>query len=174
MTKGYIGIDIGKKGAIVYQHFNGEIEAYPVPMIKEEVDYAFMYDIIHHMCSKHINDYNCNPHIIFEKLGVIFGSSKATAFSMGYQSGAIEMIAISLGVPYTKVSAKEWQKEMFKGVDEITKPGKTSRDTKAMALIAAKRLFPKESFRFNSKEGKPHDGYVDALLMAEYAKRKSF
>jgi hypothetical protein len=33
MTKGYIGIDIGKKGAIVYQHPDGKIEAYAVPMI---------------------------------------------------------------------------------------------------------------------------------------------
>ena len=46
MTKGYIGIDIGKKGAIVYQHPDGKIESYVIPMIKDEVDYAFMYDII--------------------------------------------------------------------------------------------------------------------------------
>lgn len=174
MNKGYIGIDIGKKGAIVYQKPDMVIESYPIPMIKDEVDYSFMYDIIQNICNSHITAYKCNPHLVFEKLGVIFGTSKATAFSMGYQSGAVEMMAISMGIPYTKVPAKEWQKEMFKGVDEITKPGKTARDTKAMALIAAKRLFPKETFRFNSKEGKPHDGYVDALLMAEYAKRKSF
>lgn len=174
MIKGYIGIDIGKKGAIVYQRIDGEIEAHPVPMIKDEVDYAFMYDILQHMCNKHLATYNCNPHIIFEKLGVIFGSSKATAFSMGYQSGAVEMMAISLGIPYTKVPAKQWQKEMFTGVEEITITGKKTRDTKAMALVAAKRLFPTKDFKFTERSSKPHDGYVDAILMSEYAKRKSF
>lgn len=172
MTKGYIGIDIGKKGAIVYQHPDGKIEAYAVPMIKDEVDYAFMYDIIQHMNARHYELYDCHPHMIFEKLGVIFGSSKATAFSMGHQSGAIEMMAIALRIPYTKIPAKQWQKEMFTGVEEITITGKTSRDTKAMALVAAKRLFPGREFTFTERATKPHDGYVDALLMSEYGKRK--
>jgi hypothetical protein len=114
-----------------------------------------------------------NPHVVFEKLGVIFGSSKVTAFSMGYQSGAIEMMAIALGIPYTKVPAKQWQKDMFQGIDVIKKTGKSSNDTKAMALIAAKRLFPNQKLTFGEKATKPHDGLVDALLMAEYAKRKN-
>jgi len=173
MTKGYIGIDIGKKGAIVYQHPDGRIEAYVVPMIKDEVDYAFMYDIIQLMNAKHYENYNCHPHMIFEKLGVIFGSSKITAFSMGHQSGAIEMMAIALRIPYTKIPAKQWQKEMFTGVEEITITGKTTRDTKAMALVAAKRLFPGQDFTLTERATKAHDGMVDALLMSEYGKRKS-
>ena len=80
---------------------------------------------------------------------------------------------IPLGIPYIKVPAKEWQKEMFKGVDEITKPGKTSRDTKAMALVAIKRLFPELKLTFNDRSTKPHDGLIDAVLIAEYSKRKN-
>ena len=64
MTKGYIGIDIGKKGAIVYQHPDGKVEAYAIPMIKDEVDYAFMYDIIQHMNARHYELYDCHPHMI--------------------------------------------------------------------------------------------------------------
>lgn len=174
MTKGYIGIDIGKKGAIVYQSENGALQAYEMPMIKGELDYAFLYDMVSILVNTHKHSYKKPPHLVFEKLGVIFGSSKSTAFSMGYQSGAVEMMAISLGIPYTKVNAKEWQKEMFTGVDEITISGKSSRDTKAMALVAAKRLFPGNSFTFKEKSTKPHDGYVDAILMSEYGKRKGF
>ncbi len=173
MTKGYIGIDIGKKGAIVYQRADLETEAYPMPMIKDEVDYAFMYDIIQHINNRHMTAHNCNPHIIFEKLGVIFGSSKATAFSMGHQSGAVEMMAIALRIPYTKIPAKQWQKEMFTGVEEITITGKSTRDTKAMALVAAKRLFPGQDFTLTERATKAHDGMVDALLMSEYGKRKA-
>jgi hypothetical protein len=35
-------------------------------------------------------------------------------------------------------------------------------------------LFPGKSFVFGERASKPHDGYVDAILMAEFAKRKSF
>ena len=133
-----IGIDIGKKGAIVVlakEPFTAAIDPILMPMVADQVDYHEMYNIL----SRYAKN-NC--HVIFEKLGVNFGTGKSTAFSMGHQAGAVEMACIALRLPYTKVPAKQWQKEMFQGVDEITKTGKSSRDTKAMALIAAKRLFP--------------------------------
>lgn len=165
MNRKYIGVDIGKSGAIVIID-DSSIVSHPMPMIGTEVDYAFLKDIIENATQ------HKNAHIVFEKLGVIFGTSKATAFSMGHQSGAIEMLAITLSVPYTKIPAKQWQKEMFQGVEEITKTGKSSRDTKAMALIAAKRIFPDTQLTFG-KAKKPNDGLIDALLMAEYARRKN-
>src|ERR1019366_4263591 len=109
-------------------------------------------------------------HIVFEKLGVIFGSSKQTAFSMGAQSGAIEMACICQNIPYTKVRAVDWQKAMFTGLDLITKPSKTAgakpvRDTKAMALVAVKRIFPELKLTFGDRATVPHDGLIDAVLM---------
>ena len=162
-----IGIDIGKKGAIVVlarEPWTKAIDPIVMPIIGDQVDYHELYDILSRYAKT-----NC--HVIFEKLGVIFGTGKSTAFSMGHQAGAVEMACIALRIPYTKVPAKQWQKEMFQGVDEITKPGKSSRDTKAMALIAAKRLFPDFKMTFG-RATTPHDGVVDALLMAEYCKRK--
>jgi hypothetical protein len=111
---------------------------------------------------------------VFEKLGVIFGSSKTTAFSMGHQAGAIEMGCIAHGISFTKVRAVDWQKQMFQGVETITKTGKSSRDTKAMALIAIKRIFPDLKLTFGDRAIKAHDGLVDAVLMAEYARRNNF
>ena len=69
--------------------------------------------------------------------------------------------------------AKQWQKEMFLGVEEITITGKSTRDTKAMALVAIKRIFPNLELTFGVKAKKPHDGLVDAVLMAEYARRNN-
>lgn len=162
-----IGIDIGKKGAIVIlakQPWTSVIDPIPMPLIGDQLDYHQLFEIL-----SRYKGTNC--HVIFEKLGVIFGTGKSTAFSMGHQSGAVEMACIALGLSYTKVPAKQWQKEMFQGVEEITKQGKSSRDTKAMALIAAKRLFP--DYRLTiGKATTPHDGVVDALLMADYCKRK--
>ena len=163
--KTYIGIDIGLKGAIVVQSdkIPTGYDCFKMPIIGNQIDIDSLYAIL-----KVYKD--TDVHVIFEKLGVIFGSSKATAFSMGYQLGILEAICVSLNLRYSMVSAKVWQKVMFEGVSEIKKSGKTSRDTKGMALIAAKRLFPKIPLSF--KEGlKPHDGLVDALLISEYGKR---
>jgi hypothetical protein len=162
-----IGIDIGKHGAIVVlpkKPFTNSILPIKMPLIGDQLDYHEVYRLL-----KSYENTDC--HVIFEKLGVIFGTGKSTAFSMGHQSGAIEMACVALNLPYTKVPAKQWQKEMFQGVEEILKKGKSSRDTKAMALIAAKRLFPDFKLTFG-RATVPHDGAVDALLMAEYCKRK--
>ena len=163
MSRVYVGIDIGKEGAIAA--ISGDtIATWPMPKIKTELDYRALSTLVSQLCS---ND--DKPHVVFEKLGVIFGSSKQTAFSMGYQSGAVEMACIGLSIPYAKIPAKEWQKRMFTGVDEITKAGTSKRDTKAMALVAAKRLYPNVKLTLGDRSNRPHDGAVDALLMAGYA-----
>jgi hypothetical protein len=171
MSKIYIGIDIGKMGAIAVIH-RGQITTYPMPKIKTELDYVELCDLMSNLSSE-----KGHPYVIFEKLGVIFGTSKATAFSMGEQSGAVEMSCICQAIPYTKVRAADWQKEMFQGLDQITKPSSTGkkevRDTKAMALVAVKRIFPTLKLTFGDRATKPHDGLIDAVLMAEYARRKN-
>lgn len=170
-----IGLDIGKQGAICIQEkVNGidvNIKTFKMPMIKTELDYLALYQLL--------EPYEAgNGLVVFERLGVIFGSSKQVAWSMGHQSGAVEMACVALSIPFMKIPAKEWQKAMFTGVDEITKPasnlsktGKPSRDTKAMALVACKRLFPKLKLTFGDRAEKPHDGLIDAVLISEYAKR---
>lgn len=167
MEKTYVGIDIGKSGAIAVIYPDGRIKTMRMPLINTEIDYADLYSIIS-QCS------SMACHVAFEKLGVIYGSAKSTAFSMGHQLGAIEMACIASKVPYTKVRAVDWQKEMFKGVDEVTKDGNGKRDTKAMAYIAIKRLFPQLELKFGARATVAHDGLIDAVLIAEYARRNNF
>lgn len=173
--KVYVGIDIGKDGAIAILYEDGKIETYPMPKIKTELDLPRIAQTL--VPSIDVDDPPLNLHVVFEKLGVIFGSSKQTAFSMGQQSGAVEMACVCQMIPYTKVRAVDWQKAMFQGVDEIIKPSKTGkknvRDTKAMALMAIKRIFPDLKLTFGEKATKPHDGLIDAVLMAEYARRNN-
>lgn len=159
----YIGIDIGKKGAISIMEDDKEIINYKMPLIGTALHYKGFYEIMEEHKDAKI--------VVYEKLGVIFGTSKKTAFSMGEQIGAIEMACIALKTPYIMVPAKEWQKEMFKGVSEIKKQGKKQRDTKAMALVAINRMFPDLKLTFGSVARVPHDGLVDAVLMAEFARR---
>lgn len=164
--KQYIGVDIGKKGAIAVVDKQGKLlERFKMPMIKDVVDWHQLNYIL-------AGFEQLEGMLIFEKLGVIFGSSKKTAFSMGEQYGAVRMACVSNQVKYTEVMAKHWQAEMFQGQQKIFVSGsETKVDTKAMALVAAKRLFPTTDLTMPG--GKiPHDGFIDALLMAEYARRK--
>jgi hypothetical protein len=166
MNKTYLGIDIGISGAIAVID-DKNIFTYKMPLVAKQLDTNELYKIIASFKTTHKN-----LHICFEKLGLIFGSSKKTAFSMGYQMGVIEALCVGQKISYTAVRAVDWQKEMFKHTTVITKPGKTSRDTKAMALVTIKKLFPDLTLTFN-KEVKPNDGLVDAVLIAEYAKRNN-
>lgn len=172
--KVYVGVDIGKDGAIAMIK-DGKIAVWPMPKIKTELDLPGITQTI--LPSVELDDPPLEMHVVFEKLGVIFGSSKQTAFSMGQQSGAVEMACVCQNIPYTKVRAVDWQKAMFQGLDKITKSSKTGkkqvRDTKAMALVAVQRIFPTLKLTFGEKATKPHDGLIDAVLMAEYARRNN-
>jgi len=164
-----IGIDIGKKGYICIND-NGHYTFHRMPLIKNELDYSKIHKILEPYEGG-------NGLVTFEKLGVIFGSSKAVAFSMGYQAGAIEMACIALSIPYMKVPPKTWQKELFIGIPEISKSNnKTksgeSRDTKAMALMAAKQLYPTVDIPIAVGTKKEHDGAVDALLICDYGAKR--
>lgn len=176
MQKTIISVDIGKKGAICVRYPDGSIALDKIPMIADEVDYKDLYNHLYIEKSKFI-DKSADPIVIFEKLGVIFGTSKATAFSMGHQAGALEGMCIALGIPYHKIAPKLWQKEMFQGTSLVTKKSKSGKstvtDTKATSLIVAKQLFPDVKLTFGDIAEKPHDGLVDALLISEYAKRKN-
>lgn len=164
----HIGIDIGKEGAIVIQEKNLEDKLIKMPKIGKEIDYNQIYSILSPFEGG-------NGMVVFEKI-IPYGA-KSAMFVLGHQAGAIEMACIALAIPYTIVPPQTWQKEMLGGVTLLTKKSATtksgiSKDTKSMALIAAKRLFPKTKFTFGDRATIPHDGLVDALLMSEYAKRR--
>lgn len=159
--KEYIGIDIGKNGGIAILN-NGHVVLHKMPLIGKQIDIKELSRLINHKDSV----------IVFEKLNSIFGTTKTTAFSMGHQVGILETICTLKNLAFLEIYAKTWQKEMFQGVSEVKKAdGK--RNTKAMAEIAATRLFPTVSLKTSSRQTKNQDGVIDALLIAEYAKRKN-
>jgi hypothetical protein len=166
MSKLYISIDIGLKGGIAIIK-DDLIITHRMPLIGGKLDLHSLITLLRNPSNlKRTSDI-----AVFEDLGVIFGTSKATAFSMGRQLGIIEAACTALNIPYIKVKPKEWQKEMFKGVEEI-KDSKGKRQTKKMAEMAIKRLKPE--LRLTFEGGKVvHDGLVDAVLIGEWAKRNN-
>lgn len=169
-TKYYIGIDIGVMGAIVVlsKDTNEVHETYVMPRIGKMVDI--------HSLKKLLNYYRSQEcHVVFEDLHAIHNSSAGANYTFGFNGGIVEGVVGGLGLPFTRVTAKVWQKELFEGVKKLQKKsssGKTMvNDTKKMALVAAQRLFPKANLLATQRSSVPHNGIVDALLIAEYCKR---
>ncbi len=106
------------------------------------------------------------------------GQGVKSMFSIGYGYAAWEMALVGNGIPYLSVRPREWQKEMVKDISPVmsgtlTKAGHPKVDTKATALLLAQQLFPDFDFRATARSKKPHDGIVDAMLLAEYCKRRN-
>lgn len=166
--KFYIGIDIGKQGAISVLDSDGVVTNYATPLIKKEFDMLAFHKILSTYQGEDV-------HVVFEDLRAIHLVSSASTFSLGGMAYATQMACVCLYLPFTPINPKVWQSEMFTGVKEIRvlKKGniKDSRDTKAMALVAVKRLFPSVNLCASERAKVPHDGIVDAILMAEYCRR---
>ncbi len=164
--KHYIGIDPGKDGAIAI--IGDNIETSLFPKIGKEYDIKSMYRMIDGM------DVGM---VVIEDLKSIKGVSANTNWAMCRGKTIWEVIAEVKELPYTLVHSKTWQKEMWSGVPVQKKVSKKNKsgyatDTKATSLIAVKRLFPNVDLTPTEKAKKEHDGIVDALLIAEYARRK--
>lgn len=172
----YIGIDPGIDGAIVVIN-NDKCYLHNIPKIKNKLDVHKLNIIFNEYLEK-------NSYVFIEDVHAIFGSSAKSTFNFGWICGIKEAMIVSKNIPFIKVRPKIWQKEIFQGISEIRKPSKKDKngkiikgklDTKAMALMAYKRLFPGLDLYITERGNKSknaHPGLVDALLIAEYGRRK--
>jgi len=172
--KYYIGIDPGVKGCISIVDETGKfIESFFLLKNAKNVDTVEISNTL-----LNLSKYEDNCHVIIENIHAIFGSSAKGTFNFGFIAGLIEGAIVTIGLPYTKVNPKIWQKEMFRGVNVITKPSTTGKtqviDTKKMSFLASHRIFPTVDLRRTSKCKNEDDNFSDSLLMAEYGRRMNF
>ena len=110
-----------------------------------------------------------------EDVHALFGSSAKATFEFGRACGIIRCALEAAGVTPELIQPKEWQKRVWLASEVVKIPtkrlnkkgefiGKT--DTKATSLLAARRLFPGESFLLTKRSTVPSDGAVDAALIA--------
>jgi hypothetical protein len=172
--KSVVGIDPGKNGGIVIIYEDGKIETFFIPKIANKVDIRQLQEIFFTLFNSE------KTFIIIEKVHALYKSSASATFSFGYTCGVIEGIVVGNNYRYSMVTPKEWQKEMFVGINPIykksKKKGKGALETKKMSEIVYRRLYPNLDLyktEKGNKSKKVHDGLVDALLIATYAKRKN-
>ena len=157
--KAYIGIDPGKDGGVAVLFENGTVDLFTIPLIGKDIDIRELFAII----QAAIVGPPGSRILIMENVHSLFGMSAKSNFTFGFVNGVMESISIISGAPFVKVSPKTWQKVAFLGVPE-------DKDKKSMAQQAAYRLFPGVDFRKSERAKKPHDGLIDAALMAYYGK----
>jgi hypothetical protein len=88
-----------------------------------------------------------------------------SVFTTGCGYGFIRGVVYGMGVTPEVVHPKTWQKEFFKR--------DTSKTTKEQALDALKALYPNVDLFATERSKKVHDGIVDAILIAEWGRRKT-
>lgn len=177
MSKIRVGIDPGKEGCIIWFE-DGELSGKEmVPLVGREVDTRKLDKIYKELVAK-----SDDLFVVMEATNPFFGASSKTMYKFGHTVACLEMGIVSNKIPFTKVQPKKWQDEMLEGVPKqyVTqkyksgkKKGQTYKkhDTKATALLAAKRLFPDADLTQSERAYTPHEGVVDALLIAEYCRR---
>lgn len=166
MKKIAVGIDPGKDGAIAMVYPSGEVTLEKFPMIG---GVSGEYDIPKMLERFEID--NQNIHVVLEDVKALQKPFNSGNWSLSRGKTIIEVALIANKIPFTMVHSKTWQKETMLGVPILKKPNGT-KDTKSMALIAAKRIFPEQTFLRTARTTTPDEGYVDAILMAEYCRRK--
>ena len=168
--KNYIGIDPGSHGYIVVLDEDGEyLNSLAIEDNTEQEVAQFLYAIkaARPACTCVMEDVHSMP-----------GQGVATTFAFGRNVGFLQGILVALQIPYTLVTPRKWQKEMWISKDMVftvrkDKKGEDKRQVapKPTSINAATRLFPTTDLRKSDRARNPHDGKCDALLIALYAKR---
>lgn len=164
----YIGIDPGKSGAIAAIDEDRRVHALMVvPVIKPKRGKAFydtramraIFTDVIGLCG------DPQPHAacVIEKAQVYQHDGKVSAFSNGEGYGLWRGFLSAFNIPYMEVKPKSWQ--------AIVLHGQPKGDTKAMALNVATQMWPNESFLRTPRCTTRHDGLIDAICIAEYARR---
>ena len=154
-----VGIDPGQKGAVVTLSPSGTIvDARPMPDLSELAGY--LQELVQWSRHEHVP-----VHVWLEKAQSMPKQGIASAFNYGRHFGELLGAVVTLGLPHTLVPSSTWTKTMHAGT--------AAGDAKTRSLEAARRLAPQETFKVaHSRAVKPHDGLVDAFLIAGYGRRQ--
>jgi hypothetical protein len=158
-----IGIDNGLEGGLVAMKEDGTIVSYEkMPKVlnmqsgKFEIDLFKVVDWVEEFAKVGLTT------VVLEEPLHAAGSSQSLR-SMAMSFGGLRGIFLGFGFPVVRMQVGEWQTKMIGRGPKGT--------TKARALKAAKKLWPQESFILKGCRT-PHDGIIDAALIAEYYRTK--
>ena len=162
--KAYLGIDNGVSGSLAVIYRNGKWNAKKMP-IKHELNYTKTKQYLNRI--DHVALYGLlksaydksQGHLLVLVERPMLNSTRFRASVSALRALEATLIVIErLSLPYKYIDSKEWQKEMLpKGI-------KGNAELKKASKQIGERLFPGSSVNKD----------CDAILIAEWAKRKKF
>lgn len=170
----YIAADPGKEGALAcIDQESRTIRRMATPRIGANgpVDLGEEYNF----CKEIMDSMNPDKAVfVIEDVHALYGVSTSSTSSLMENKGQLEGLFFSISMQYPNcsfhlIAPKQWQKTVWMHVDKVMESNKVN--TKKTSLACAKRLWPGDMFLKNDKCRTPHDGIVDAMLIAEAARR---
>lgn len=155
----FIGIDPGLQGGIAFIEGSEIVTTY-MPIIhgkKKTLDNLTLSSIF-----SGYDPTKC--YAILEKQHSFPKQGVVSTCSICYGFGTLKQCLVDFGIPHEIIPAKDWQKEF--GIS-----GRKG-DTKVQALRVCQGLFPNLNLLATERSRKPHEGVVDAVLIAEFARRR--
>jgi hypothetical protein len=163
MNKLYLGIDNGISGALALIDSDSKVAwTMPMPIEKRgktsEVAVRCLYDELQGLSLDN------NVTVVYE--GPAKHSKGVLALTSTHECfGCVRTVLALLGLrTHIITQPRTWQKEFWNSV--------AGYDTKAESVRMAKMLWPEQDFLRTPKCKTPDNGITDALLIAEYGRRK--
>lgn len=166
MGKLFCGIDPGLNGGICFLEDGIIKEIHAMPTFKVETSTKKIRNYVDADKIKDIIKWHQNAHYYVEQVRSLHGMSAQSNFSMGHAVGTLHGCIRMLTSEFYLIRPVDWQKLVWSKDDYVINPVTKKRDTKATSAKAAARLYPHTSFLKSSRSKKPHDGMIDAALIA--------
>ena len=156
-----VGIDNGVSGGVtILSDYGDHIRSFTMPIQRarkgNEIDVVELWDSI-------MNTGEQPDRFTFAVEEPGGSKSSKAATSMAGSFHAIRAMLELKGCRWHRVTPQEWQKAMIPGA---------KGDTKPRALAKARQLWPNEKWLATDRCRTPHDGMIDAALIAEYVRLK--
>lgn len=140
----YVGIDPGKKGALAVISDDGAVSVVPFDQDTYKATLRYAPGPVR---------------AVLEHVTAMPKQGVTSMFHFGENFGYIKGLLEANGIPYELVRPQKWKKEF--GISD-----------KNSSIECCKRLFPGVCLRRTERCRKDDDGLAEALLMAEYARRR--
>ena len=148
-----MGIDPGTNGGLAI--LDGNLTVYykaPIPKTKGKVDLDLLRETL--LFWQHKVDLT-----IIEVTNAFPGQSVASTAKQFQHIGQLQGMLSALWFDYVDVHPRTWTTKLYKGLKGM--------ESKQKALLIANTIFQEKDFHLR-KDGSPHDGVTDALLLAYY------
>lgn len=162
----YLGIDNGLTGGLVaLSDVAGvaPIFTHPMPTRKKAKGNEVNADLVWTIIESLHCDVRLDLTVLLETPGKHSPGAQALC-SMWDSYGALRAICEVKGIRHHRITPQAWQKVML--------PGCEKGNTKPFALSVARRLWPAETWLASPRCSTPHDGLIDAALIAEFGRIK--